>query len=347
MVNANRQCFWDERPAPGAKLTGITGINFDDVTTSFFRFVRQKVKEHPPCRIRDASGKASVLHHFANAQILDVDFLIVRNIVVRRFVGEVLSLPLYRFMRLRNELPGVATVPGASLLSCKAPLPAAYELRSLFQKPGIGNTVVIRIDAEAFDADVDSHGGVRYGEIPFRDVIAREGDEPFAGSSPADSHRLDVSHDGTGEEHLESPKSRDIEVSALKSPAGLLQGEGIIPASGTKARESRLVARLDSPEESLIRSVKALNHILQNLRAYRPIFREGSFQCGKLLHLPCGGDGNTATDVGINPLLKCRIVQSATQRQPAIARLLGCLRDLHSVLIRSSHENIIAKNKEM
>jgi hypothetical protein len=46
-------------------------------------------------------------------------------------------------------------------------------------------------------------------------------------------------------------------------------------------------------------------------------------------------------------LLKCRIVQSATQRQPAIARLLGCLRDLHSVLIRSSHENIIAKNKEM
>lgn len=267
-MNANRQGRWDFLPAAGTYLTGILRWNFHNLTTSFFRFVRQESEKHSPSRIRYAFRKRSAFYHAFDIQVFHIDRLILFDVVVRRLMQKIFPLIENLLMYRGYQNAGLVSSPGTFFLTGETALSPSQKF---FRVPEVFrglHLIAIRINTEGLEANIDADFGNRIRKYSFRDVIAREGHKPFAGRTSADGHRFDFSLDRAGQKQFEPADIFNIKISPFDLPTSLFQGEGIISISSFESGESGLTLTLFHPlKKGLIRFIKALNYILETLRA--------------------------------------------------------------------------------
>ncbi len=320
MMSTDRQRFGDFLSAAGAYLTGVVRSNFNHCPTSFCRFVGQEIKEHAPARIRNAFGKVSVTHHALDIQVFHIDSLILPYVEVRCFVQKIFSLIADLFVRLGNQYAGLLSLVRAFLLPSKAALPTPQQLFRLYEISRWLNPITVRVNTERFEPHVYANFGSCFGQHPLRHVVGGKGDEPLAGSTPADSDSLDVSINRAGEEQLESADVFDVEVSALKYPSSLLESERIITVPAPKPGEPGLaVAWTYSLKKSFVRFVETLNHVLKALRANYLEFRERFFKFRQLSHLGNCGHGYPVLSVDADSLFEGKVVERPAEIKPLFA----------------------------
>src|SRR5438874_1493753 len=85
-------------------LTRIGRIDFDQLPTSFFRFVGQLTKEGRPRGIDNAFGKTMIMRHAVDVQVFDADDTEAINDLSAFLMGEVLPSERYPFMHPCHDL---------------------------------------------------------------------------------------------------------------------------------------------------------------------------------------------------------------------------------------------------
>jgi len=337
-MDTNRQRFWDSFTTPRANLTGVIGWNFNYLTSSTFRLLSQKPKEHAPRTIRYRLAQMSVPNHTLNIQIFNIDGLKSIYIGICNLVEKVLTLISHLLVCFSNKKSCLISSIRTLFLSAKTSLPASQQLFGLFKIFRIFNKISLRIYEKMFNANIDTYfcGGFR--KFSNRHIITRERHKPFICGASANSYSFDFALNGSGQKKFKPANILNIEVSAFKFPSRLFKSKRVISILGFKAGETNLtVTFFNSLKKGFICLIQSLNNILKDLRTYRLKFNRGFFQFRKLCHLLESGNILVALFIDTNSLFKSKVVKSSTNIKPFIAVSFCLLIYLSSIEIGLSH----------
>src|SRR2546430_8057171 len=95
-----------------ACLTRIGWIDFDKLSASFFRFVRELAKEGRPRSIGNAFCKTMIVNHAVHMQIFHADRTEMVNDLATLLMGEVISTELGTLMDTRYYLAVLVSLWG-------------------------------------------------------------------------------------------------------------------------------------------------------------------------------------------------------------------------------------------
>ena len=337
-MNTNRQRFWDSFTTPRANLTGVMGWNFNYLTSSTFRLLSQKPKEHAPRTIIYRLAQISVLNHTLNIQIFNIDSLKSIYIGICNLVEKVLTLISHLLVCFSNKKSCFVSSVRTLFLSAKTSLPAFQQFFGLSKVFRIFNRIALRIHKEMFNANINAYlcGGFR--KFSNRHIITRERHKPFICGASANSYGFDFALNGSGQKKFKPANILNIEVSAFKFPSRLFKSKRVISILGFKAGETNLtVTFFNSLKKGFICLIQSLNNILKDLRTYRLKFNRGFSQFRKLCHLCINGDIFSSFFIGFYSLVKGLVIKISTEVKPLIAISFCLLIYLSSIEIGLSH----------
>ena len=329
-VDTDREVFGDPGPTLGAELGGVPGRDFNYLATSLFRFEAQDVEEPKPGHI--PHGPVERPGAGPRAHLLNVDGVIALEKIVGHLEVEVPPLVADLLVGLGHQDSGLGPALGALRPPGEPPLPHDQDSLGLFEEAGVVYGLAFRGGQEGLTAHIYADSLPGLGQGLFRHTIAGEGDGPGPRSAVPDGDGLDVPLNGPGKAHLKGADLLDGQTFAFQLPAGLFQGEGVIPAPALEAGEAGLaVAILHPAEEAGIGPVQALNDILEDLGADPFVFREGGPELGELSLLVIGRDRPALAGIGADALLQGGIVEASAEVQPEGGFLKGSLITLETV----------------
>ena len=330
-MDTSREVFRNLDPTSRAELGGVLGWDFDHLLTSLRRFVSKNLKEPKPSSISHLPGETMILP-IPGIHVLDVDGIIGFEKLIGDFKVEISPLIGNFLMGLGYEKPVFLPLLGTFPPSREPLLPHSKPSVGLVKMTGISYLNSIGGGEEGFKSNINSHLFASSGQRFFGDTITGEVGIPFTGGSSSDSDGLNVALNRPGKPEFESSEIGDGEILALKPPAGLLQGEGIISVFALESGEAGFLPILNPAEEALKSSIKSLQNILESLGVYLFVFRECLLKLRKLSFLLRAGDGVMFLLVEASALLKSGVIEVSAKVKPAFSFLKGLRIGFNAVL---------------
>ena len=144
--------------ASRARLAGVGGIDFRQLTPLPGEFVPQELGQEAPALVEDALGEPSVgLHHIADLELLDHDGAVALGVVVAELMAEVLSLSPHTSVKVSNANLRFLSVLRSFLSSRNTLLSASKTLEGFAIEAGRLDQLPVRIRDHVRDASVDGH----------------------------------------------------------------------------------------------------------------------------------------------------------------------------------------------
>ena len=198
--------------------------------------------------------------------------------------------------------------------------------------------VAIRVNKKMIDTNIYAYFSSSLREFFSRNVIAREGNEPFTSGSFSNGYSLNISLNRSGEKELKSTNISDIKIFTFNFPTSLLKGEGVIPVFRLKPRESSFaIFSFESLKEALKSSIYSLQHILETLRTYSLKLWKGFFKLWQLKHLFIDRNRLFVLPIDRDFLLKDKVIESPAYLKPFVTVSLCSLVYLSSIEVCLSH----------
>jgi len=345
-MNTGREVFRNLGPATGAELRGISGWYPNNQAASLFRFAPEYAEEPKPGSISHLLGKAMILP-IPGIHVLDVDDVIGFEKLIGNFKVEISSLVGNLLMGFGHKEPGFLPPRGAFPSSREPLLPHSKHSMGFVKMAGVSYLNPIGGSEERFKPNINSYLFASFGQWFFGDIIARKAGIPFAGRGFSDSDGLNVALNRPGEPEFEGSKVSDGEILALKPPAGLLQGKGIIPVFALEPWKAGFLSTPNSAKETLEGSIKSLQNILEGLRVYLFVLRKCVLKLRKLSLLLGAGDRVMPLLKEASALLKGGIIEASAKVKPAFGPLKSLRSGFNTILKGFSHlpctNRIIAK----
>ena len=126
-MGANRQRFGDFLTTSRTYQTRIMGWNFDYLTGSAFRLLRQESKEHAPRTIRYGLAQMFIFNHTLNVKVFNINGLKIVYVVIGNFMQKIFTLIRHLLVRFSNKKSCLTSFIRALLFSTKASLPASQK----------------------------------------------------------------------------------------------------------------------------------------------------------------------------------------------------------------------------
>lgn len=322
-MDTNRQRFLDFFSTGRTSLGCAAGIHPNHFPTSVFGFVRKKLEEYAPATIRDGLAQVSVLNHVFNLQVFNVDSLKIVNVFIGNLMQKIISLISDFFVRLGDRYPRLVSAHRTFFPSGKFPLSASKLLLGITEIFRIRYLTAFAIDAKRLYANINTHLFAGLWELFGRHIVTRKGNKPFASRHTPDSDGLDISLSRAGEEQFEPAHILDVQISTFERIACLFEGEGIVAIPVLKAGKTGFLPRFYPAEKSLVRLIKAFEHILKGLGISCLDFRKVFLDKSELFYLVVSRNRFSSSLISINPLPERRIVDIATDIKPMVAIGLG------------------------
>ncbi len=312
-VRAHAQALGHARPAATTVLTGVGGWHGDNPTPGACCLGFEDGPEPRPAGIADALGEAAVPQQVGDLQVFQIDRVVGAQQRQRRLVVEVGPLSPDRLVRASEARDGLAPSVAAPL----AARDAALRLCQLLLPPpvvaGILDDPGVRRDEEDLQPHVDARLLAGRWQRPCGHLGTGKRDIP-AIRLFAERDRLGRALQGAGPAHRDASELGEDEEPVIEAGtvAILLVGERVVAAAPLEAREARLLAVRQAPEERLIRLVQPRQHVLQDVRVDCGVFRELGADHLQLRLLLIARDGDVAALPGGDALLKRGVVERAT-----------------------------------
>jgi len=336
-MGTNRQRFFNLLTTLRAVLRRVTGVNFDYLSSSFFRFVRKEFKEFSPACVSNTLTQMPVPYHAFNIQCFNIDGLISSYIEISYFVQKIFSLIHYFFVSLGYKDLCLASSVGTSYLAGKCSLSSSQDSFRLPEEFRVINTSSRGVNEKFLDADINPDFGYSFRDILGRHIITGEAHKPLAGRGTPDCDGFDIPLNRPGQEEFELADTGNIQVPSFNLPSGLLQSEGIISVFSPEPGESGLFAYILAPAKEGVKStIETLQNILQDLRSNFKL-RKFLFKSRKLSLLSYTRNRFAILPVNIDFLLKSQIIECAAYFEPLKAISLSLFIYYGSVLECSSH----------
>lgn len=275
-MNTNTQVFFDDCSAFGALLTRVFGINFHDLLTSLFRFVRKETYKLIPGDILDTSIQRTIsaLLHLSNLKVFDTKHIITVYKSFGLLVGKVFSLggdslmySCYCFLVLVLFLLSF----GKSLLF-------------LFEKARIVYDGVIRHHCKSLASEIDTdYIQARARQQPFLgrmlSVVNRKNSVPFPCWSPLNCACLSLAQDETMRPRFDTTDFGKFQRSICppfgQSEPELRIAKGVVSIPTLKPGISRFFTFLNSTKEGTKCPINSVLNVLKDLRVHAR--KSGSF----------------------------------------------------------------------
>lgn len=322
-MDTNRKVFGNSVPTLGTELRGVFSGNFYYQTPSFFRFSFEDREEPEPCRIShrpvEATPTIPRLHSF------NEDSVIVFKQLISNLEMEVSPLIVDFIMSVGNQHPRLSPSVRPLDSTGKPLLPHGEHILRFLKEARILYLHSFRGSEKGLTADINANTPISLRQRLCRHIITGKAHIPLIGGSPADGDGFNISLNWARQLEFEPTNIPDRQVFAVKLPACLFQGKGIIPILAFEPGEASLaIAVFDSPEEAGIGFIETLKNFLKHLRASFSVFRKRCFEFGKLLNLVVAGNRTFVLMVNSDTLLKGGIIEATTKVKPIVG-FLKCL----------------------
>jgi hypothetical protein len=185
-----------------ALLATEMGLNFDNLTPSFFRFGYQELEKHGPSGIGDVLTEMAVTNHVLDLQIFNANQLIGFDVVIGCLVHEIFSLSGCLGMGLGYMYLGFLATIGTFLTAVNFPLLFFQLFLGFDIVSGILNrlAVGIAISTEVEQIHINTcffMDGFRI--LPGRNIVTGKAHIPISPGRSLDSYRFNLSLDLTGQ----------------------------------------------------------------------------------------------------------------------------------------------------
>lgn len=321
--------------------------HLDDVTPSFFHFVRESEQELTPCCICNGLVQPLALflkfslgfEHLFDVQVFNCYEAEPVDDFSAQLVEEICTLIVDFSMDGGNSLSGFAPRRRTSFLRGQDSLRISKFLAGAPEMPGVVNLFAIGKSSKMRQAHINANLLGRGGQGFFRHIVAGENDIPMH-TFPLDGCGLDSAF------NCPVLARSDDSYLAEKNPVGLQLdrtivclrvGERIISVVGSKARKTRLLAPLDANEKRLERLIQIAQWLAEHLGIDGFVFPELGAQIGKLFYLVVTGKRNMAEAPGIASLFKRSIVQSLAALENEYQKLTLLRVRIQSKFVGLSH----------
>lgn len=165
---------------PTALLTGVAGVDGNQLSTSFFRFVLKQLSEHPQPSVMCASGQVFVTTHERQVQILNCDKSVSINQLTGGLVPVVPSLVGYLFIK-SGDLNGCLLASFATFLSSRQTTAGNPKVSKRFLQPsGVVVQPAIAQGQQRVQADIDANLSSSWVNYLHIRQFQHECDLPFA-----------------------------------------------------------------------------------------------------------------------------------------------------------------------
>ena len=266
MIHTLRQRHLLPVVTPAAILTGIGRVHFQQSVTSFCRFACQLIEERRPCRVTDAFGKAMVMEHTVQGQVLHADRTIGIDHFPAFLMGEVRSFEGDTFMYPRYDFAVLAPLRCPFVEFAMGALHLCQCLLFLPEKARIGYLLPIRQGSKRLEPHIYSYLFTVLRQA-FWFALNGKAHVPFASRGAMNGTRLDFAPDRAVIDHLETPDfGEDDAVVMGDTETRLWEGETIVAVMPTETRIARRLTSFHAAEECLHSKVYPYRHILQELR---------------------------------------------------------------------------------
>jgi hypothetical protein len=328
------QSLWFDRAAFRARLACSARIDENDMGTGAFSLIPDELDELRPRGVVNGPGQHSALEP-GHVEVFKGDAPVARDQGSREFVQVI--APLTGDPGRSGGEPGFGRLTAfrAPFASGESTLPAALGLLSLAGVARRLDRLAIARGDQAVEAKVnpDRVGAARLGEVRFH----REDDEPLAVLTRDDAgSEFGVSGQVAMPNHFEAARNADD-----PNPTVFLDRQAIADAERGGVVAGRCPVAWEATlalEEGRERLIHAPEHLLQ--RRKRP--SSAAVRVGSANRLEFGclvpvAQGETATAVGFNPLLKAGVVEAAEVPEHGVQR--GGLLSVRakSVFVRADH----------
>jgi len=327
-------------------LSGIPGGYFDHQATSLFRFVLEYLKEPEPSyishrpieRYQGAFGihqtviPSVIWTHYPCVHLFNTDSAVVFQQLISELEMEIPPLVAYFLMGFGDKDSCLSPAIRAFNPAREPLLPQHKQILRLLGEAGIVNLHAIGGCEKRLTANINPHNFIRGRQGNEGNIIAGKAGIPFSRGITVNGDGLDVALYWAGQPEFKLADISDGEVSAIKFPPRLFQGETVVPISTLEAGKTRLISILSSSEKPSVGSVKPLKGILKHLRTYLSVFRERNLQFGKLFNLVVAGYMPFVLFVDGYSLFKGAVVEVTAKIKPTASFLKSLTVGLKSVL---------------
>ena len=335
------------------ELTGIPGVDRDDVRTSVCSFVRAEQHKQTPTSIENTfvesrlrgstvRQKYPVLVLFGTGTMRKI-----RTVQVFKhdgFIG-VHQLPTLLMQKVGSLVLGLAVCFRhvlACLLSAMRTTCASGQMFLRFSQLGLSTSVVAwvldglarRERGEVSQAQVNSNGIISVRECVALLDLAREGGVPLLALT-LDGKRLDRSTDRTMQLDFERANLGEAQVVVMRERVAPLRiGETVVAMLTLVARIARCLPIFHTAKERFHSFLDSFEHILQDLRVDVFVLLSKLLDVRKLVRLVIVVHRFASHAIGVAPLLQGGVVEfSGTVKRPLQLLLLLLIR-IQAVLER-------------
>ena len=260
-MNTHTQILWNDFTALGASLRCAPGVDFNQLPTSFFRFVRKQIKKQSPCRIIDVFVENFVIavDHLFWFQVFEKDKTKSINYFSTDFVQKISALIAYFRIQTGKLLSGFART-----LFRVLPVKLFEVGFIVLEMLGIVDNLAVGHSGKGLNTDINSDFLSTRSEDFRRNIITGErGIESFI--LLLDRNCFDLAFKRSVEFYSNAADILNIKFPRLEPDAITVgrKGNRIKTVPAFKSRKSRLVTRAQTTKECLKRLIQAPEDLLR------------------------------------------------------------------------------------
>ena len=210
-------------------LASVGRIYSNENVASFFRFATQHTEKSRPSRIVNTFGKAMVMYHPIDSQILNKNLAIGIDYFSAGLVREVRTLEPDAFVGSGNRLASKSSFRSAFNFFGKSTLNLCQCLFFFTKEAGIFNLSTIGESGKSLKSNVYANAVIQFWQA-FRLDFNREAGVPFARRTASEREGFNCTFYGTVQRQLEIAYLGNFKAVAHQLKPALGIGETIVPS---------------------------------------------------------------------------------------------------------------------
>ncbi len=333
--------------APAAILRRVSGVNLNELSTSFFRFVGQLGEKDRPRCIVNALRQTMIVNHPVHVKVFYRDDAKSINDLSTFLMSEVISPELDTLM-----YPGYCLAVLASLRSTFSQfgmLTLDFGKGLLFfpEKAGISNLFSIREGSKGLQAYVYPYLGSNRVKSK-RFTLARKADVPFASRGTLHGTGFQFPFDLTMVDHLDAANLGEAHPLIMcDTEARLREGEAIVSAFALETRIARVLGMFShSAEEGFESQVNPNRNILHDLGMHDGERRAFLFQNREGVLLLKTGEQDPVPFIGRLAHFRQVVIEPMALFKSVTQLLFLLLGWIHAILKHFQHMLIVAQTQQ-
>lgn len=265
-VNTVRQGFLDQTTASGAYLTSVARIDQHHTASSVLSFLHRVDYQLSPRSVRNALGKAMVLDHILDAQVLETNHVVFIDKLTAQLMTKISSSISNTLVNVGHNPPPSGALRRALFGLTQTALGLSKGFLFFAKEARIGNLFTIGEHSEGCQSQVNPNVSACSGQ-GFGLDLSGEAGEPLIRRVAPDDHLLNLALNGPMESDLDVSNLGKVEfplIGDAESELGVR--DAMVAALAFKTRIARRFAIFDAVEETLKSFIHATLNILKHLR---------------------------------------------------------------------------------